>query len=131
MVRRHHICHTWYIKRSNRKIAIGTHKIRKRRLQSKQEKIKVLSKRNSTAGTHHQEKTEAVNKLNPTTNTKTLKFFMGAIQYCAKLIPNPSKNTDNMRQLLKKDTKWELTRERNTDFNNIKKELNSQPCLAH
>ena len=36
-----------------------------------------------------------------------------------------------MRQLLKKNTKWEGTEERNTDFNKIKKELTSQPCLAH
>ena len=36
-----------------------------------------------------------------------------------------------MRQLLKKNTKWEWTEERNTDFNKIKKELTSQPCLAH
>ena len=36
-----------------------------------------------------------------------------------------------MRQLLKKNTKWEWTDERNTDFNKIKKELTSQPCLAH
>ena len=36
-----------------------------------------------------------------------------------------------MRQLLEKNTKWEWTEERNTDFNNIKKELTSQPCLAH
>ena len=36
-----------------------------------------------------------------------------------------------MRQLLKKNTKWEWTEERNTDFNKINKELTSQPCLAH
>ena len=36
-----------------------------------------------------------------------------------------------MRQLLKKGTKWEWTEERNTDFKNLKKELTTQPCLAH
>ena len=36
-----------------------------------------------------------------------------------------------MRQLLKKNTKWEWTEERNTDFNHIKKKLISQPYLAH
>ena len=36
-----------------------------------------------------------------------------------------------MRQLLKKNAKWEWTEELNTDFNNIKTELISQPCLAH
>ena len=79
----------------------------------------------------NKQKTEAINKLNPPTNTKTLKSFSGAIQYFAKFIPNLSEKTDNMRQLLKKGTKWERTEERNTDFNNIKRELTSQPCLAH
>ena len=79
----------------------------------------------------NKEKTEAINKLNPPTNTKTLKSFLGAIQYFAKFIRNLSEKTDNMRQLLKKNTKWEWTEERNTDFNKIKKELTSQPCLAH
>ena len=32
----------------------------------------------------NKEKTEAINKLNPPTNTKTLKSFLGAIQYFAK-----------------------------------------------
>ena len=36
-----------------------------------------------------------------------------------------------MRQLLKKRIKWEWTEKRNTDFNNLKKELTTQPCLAH
>ena len=36
-----------------------------------------------------------------------------------------------MRQLLKKGPKCEWTEERNTDFNKIKRELTSQPCLAH
>ena len=36
-----------------------------------------------------------------------------------------------MRQLLKKGTKWEWTTDRNSDFNKIKQELTSLPCLAH
>ena len=75
----------------------------------------------------NKEKTETITKL----NRQTLKSFLGAIQYFAKFIPNLSEKTNNMRQLLKKGTKWEWTKERNTDFDNIKKELTSQPCLAH
>ena len=78
----------------------------------------------------NKEKTEAINKLNPPTNTKTLKSVLGAIQYFANVIPNLSGKKDNMGQLLKKRTKWEWTEERNTDFNNLKKELTTQPCLA-
>ena len=49
----------------------------------------------------NKEKTDAINKLEPPTNTKTLKSFLGAIQYLAKFILNLSEKTDNMRQLLK------------------------------
>ena len=52
------------------------------------------------------EKTDAINKLKHPTNTKTLKSFLGAIQHFAKFIPNLSEKTDNMRQFLKKGTKW-------------------------
>ena len=65
------------------------------------------------ARTHHrprwnltkQRKTEAINKLNPPTNTKTLKSSLGAIQCLAKFIPSLSEKTENLRQLLKKGTK--------------------------
>ena len=36
-----------------------------------------------------------------------------------------------MRQSLKKGTVWEWTKERIIDFENLKKELPTQPCLAH
>ena len=38
--------------------------------------------------------TESDQTKNPTTNTKTLKSFLGAIQYFAKFIPNLSEKTD-------------------------------------
>ena len=65
------------------------------------------------------------------TNTKTLKTFLGAIQYCAKFLPNLSEKTDNMRRIPKKGTKWDWTTDRNTGFNKIKQELTKLPCLAH
>ena len=139
MARRYHSGHTGHKRKTHPKIRISTHKTRKRRLQGEQEKVKILLKRDSLLGhtiaqdgrRPNKEKTEAINKLNPPTNTKTLKSFLGAIQYVANFIPNLSEKTDNMRQLFKKNTKWEWTEERNTDFNKIKKELTSQPCLAH
>ena len=36
----------------------------------------------------NKEKTDAINKLEPPTNTKTLNSFLGTIQYTAKGIPN-------------------------------------------
>ena len=71
-----------------------------------------------------QGKTDAISKLKPPTNTKTLKSFLGAIQYFAKFIPN-------LRQLLKKGTSCEWTTDRNLDFEKIKQDLTTLPCLAH
>ena len=67
----------------------------------------------------NKEKTDVISKLEPPTNTKTLKSFLGAIQNFAKFIPNLSEKTDNMKQLLKKGKKWEWT-DRNSDFNKKK-----------
>ena len=36
-----------------------------------------------------------------------------------------------MRQPLKNATKWEGKTDRNSDFNKIKQELTTLPCLAH
>ena len=56
----------------------------------------------------NKENTDAMNKLVHPTNTKTLKSFLGAIQYFAKfVIKLLRKKTDNMSQSLKKRTKWE------------------------
>ena len=53
----------------------------------------------------NKEITDAINKLSPAKNSKTLKSFLGAIQYFAKIIQNLSEKTDKMRPLLKKETK--------------------------
>ena len=59
----------------------------------------------------NKEKTHAISRLNPQTNSKTRKTSLGAIQYFAKFISNLSEKTDIMRRLLKREqTKWELDR---------------------
>ena len=72
-----------------------------------------------------------MNKLQPPTNPKPLKSLLGAIQYFAKIIPNLSEQTNNMRQLLKKGTKWDCTTNQNANFNKMKQELTKLPRLAH
>ena len=77
------------------------------------------------------DKTEAITKLKAPTNTKELKSLLGSIQHLSKFLNNLSKKTDRMRRLLKKDTKWEWTKEINDDFEQLKKEITEAPCLAH
>ena len=79
----------------------------------------------------NKEKTDAINKLEPPTNTKTLKSFLGAIQYFAKFMPYLSEKMDNMRKLFKKGMKWDWTTDLKSDFEKIKRELTTRPCLAH
>ena len=78
-----------------------------------------------------QDKTDAITKLKAPTNTKELKSLLGSIQHLSKFLNNLSKTTDRMRKLLKKDVKWEWTKEINDDFEQLKKEITEAPCLAH
>ena len=55
------------------------------------------------------DKTEAITKLESPKNVKELKSFLGSIHHLSKFINNLSNKTDEMRKLLRKDTKWEWT----------------------
>ena len=76
------------------------------------------------------DKTEAITKLEAPKNVKELKSILGSIQHLSKFINNLSKKTDEMRKLLRKDTKWEWTPEIDEDFEKLKKEITEAPCLA-
>ena len=77
------------------------------------------------------DKTEAITKLEAPKNMKKLKSFLGSIQHLSKFIINLSKKTDRMRQLLKKEVKWDWTSEIDEDFKKLKKEITEAPCLTH
>ena len=64
-------------------------------------------------------------------NQKQLKSFLGARQNLAKFIPRLSERAEKLRRLLKKDSKWNWGKEQDEDFNNQKKLLTEEPCLAH
>ena len=93
---------------------IGTHQFRERRLPNNQEK------QNSTKKKQYRH-TKSQDEIRPNKDHPIL----------AKIIPNLSDKTDNMRQLLKKGTKLNWTTERNSNFNKIKQELTNLSCLAH
>ena len=77
------------------------------------------------------EKVKAILDLNPPENQKQLRSFLGAIQFLAKFIPRLSERTERLRRLLKKESKWNWGKEQDEDFNNRKKLLTEEPCLAH
>ena len=75
-----------------------------------------------------QDKTDAITKLKAPTNTKELKLFLGSIQHLSKFLNNLSKKTDRMRKLLKKDVKWEWTKDINDDFEQLE-EINNRSTV--
>ena len=79
----------------------------------------------------NKEKVKAILDLEEPKNTKQLKSFLRAIQYLAKFLPKLSEKTDELRKLLKKNTKWEWDERKSADFKNIKKMLTENLCLAH
>ena len=103
MARRPNNRHTRRKRRTHQKTGIVTYKTRKRRLQSKQKKSKFRLKETGWQGhtiaqngiRPNKEKTKSINKQNPTRNTKTLKAFLGAIQYIAKFIPRKQTTREN------------------------------------
>ena len=120
-------CHRrpWNERRAYPGTTFCTFHIRKQRLQGKEDKNQNSTRKKQYGSDikispdgvrQNKEKTDAMNKLEPPTNAKTLKSFLGAIQYLAKLISKLSEKTNNMRQLFKKGTKWDWTTDRNTDF---------------
>ena len=78
-----------------------------------------------------QDKLLVIKELKQPNNEKELKSFSGAIQYLSKYIDNPSAQTDSLRQLLKKNTKWLWTEEHTRAFENLKQKITEIPCLAH
>ena len=79
----------------------------------------------------NKEKTLPITNLEHLRSPKELKSFLGVVQYFSKFIKDLSKLTDRMRQLLKKDTEWKWTEEREDDFKRVKETLAELPCLAH
>ena len=82
-------------------------------------------------GSNRTQKVRAIIELKHPENQKQLKSFLGAIQYLAKFIPRLSERIEKLRRLLKKDSKWNWGKEQDEDFNNMKKLLTEEPCLAH
>ena len=78
-----------------------------------------------------QDKLLAIKELKQPKNKKELKSFLGAIQYLSKYIENLSAQTDDLRQLLKKDSEWKWTDEHTKAFENLKQKIKEIPCLAH
>ena len=70
-------------------------------------------------------------KIKATQERKRTEIISGAIQYLSKNIEKLSAQTDDLRQLLKKDNEWKWTDEYTKGFENLKQKITEIPCLAH
>ena len=68
-----------------------------------------------------QDQLEPITKMDIPKNGKELNAFLGAIQYLSKYTETLSANTDNLRNLLKKQNDWIWTDEHTEAFNKLKK----------
>jgi len=71
----------------------------------------------------------AVDKIQPPKNVKGLQRVLGMFNYWKKYLPDYSKNTYHMRQLLKKDIDFQWTTECQKELDYLKKCLASDPIL--
>ena len=75
------------------------------------------------------ERVSAVLKIEPPTNVKSLRSFIGMIQFCSRFIPNLNERIAPLYNLLKKGTRYVWTGECQTAFIYIKSILTSPPVL--
>ena len=72
-------------------------------------------------------KTEAICKMVYPDNKKQLQGFLGTINYLGKFIPNITKETEMLRQLLKKDSIWSFGEPHCLAVDNLKGLVCSSP----
>ena len=118
------------------KTRISPNKTGKRRLQKE---VKLLPKRIGMAGTQHitrwnqteQRKNGCNQQIEPTDKYKNPKIIFGRNTIFCEIQTKSIRKDGQYETTTEKKTKWEWTEERNTELNNLKKELTTQPRLAH
>ncbi len=76
-------------------------------------------------------RTEAVTKIEAPKTVKEVRSFLGSLQYLAKFIANLSAKTEPIRQLLRKETKWNWGEEQERAFNKLKRDIANIAELKH
>lgn len=96
------------------------------------EKIQYLGFEISALGVHPtSQKVDAISNAPCPKDVSQLQSFLGLINYYGRFIPNLSSELHVLYELLRKDTKFEWTKERNDVFEKCKKLLVSSTFLVH
>lgn len=77
------------------------------------------------------EKVRAITEMPPPVDVQGVKRFLGAVQYCAKFIPNLSDVSEPLRQLCKSDIQWHWDSPQVTSFEKLKTLVSSTPVLTY
>lgn len=75
------------------------------------------------------EKVEAITKTLRPKNTSELRTFLGLVNYYQKFLPNLATNLRPLNNLLRKDTRFQLTNQCEAVFQSLKKEITSAKTL--
>jgi len=73
-------------------------------------------------------KINALQNFKPPTNATEVRSFLGLVNYCAKFIPNFS---NPLRELTKKDAKFEWGPQQDHAFKKLKQKLGTAPTMAY
>ena len=76
-------------------------------------------------------KIEAILQMPTPANKTELQRFLGMINYLGKFLPNISKETAPLCQLLEKDVQWQFEQQHEAVVNRLKKMITSSPVLAY
>ncbi len=78
-----------------------------------------------------QSRTEAVSKISVPKTVHEVRSFLGSVQYLAKFIANLSTKTEPIRQLLKKQVKWNWGEAQQKAFDQIRHDITNIATLEH
>ena len=78
-----------------------------------------------------QDKVDAILEAPPPKNLTQLKAYLGLLTYYGRFLPNISKHLFSLYRLLRKNTQWRWSEEKESAFQESKKLLTSSNLLVH
>jgi hypothetical protein len=76
-------------------------------------------------------KIEAILKMQPPRNAAETKRFLAMAGYYRKFIKDFARKTHYMSELCHKGVRWEWDKKHQVEFENLKKDLTSDPVMAY
>ena len=96
-----------------------------------QTSVEYLGHRLSKDGIAKGHKVDAVQKMPPPTDVKSLRSFLGSVQFYGKFLPNMSTIAEPLYKLTRCDVPWNWGSEQQTSFDKIKVMLSQDTVLAN